>query len=60
MKDLPKSQQPRSDDPEFWGVWIGKDEQGKAISRAIDWDSVASDWQAGPATEGESTGEAED
>ncbi len=26
MNDLPKSQQPRSDDPEFWGVWVGKDE----------------------------------
>lgn len=57
MNDLPKSQQPRSDDPEFWGVWIGKDEEDNAISRAKDWHSVASDWQAGPAAGGESTGE---
>ena len=57
MNDLPKSQQPRSDDPEFWGVWIGKDEEGNAISRPTDWHRVASDWQAGPAAEGESTAE---
>ena len=48
MNDLPKSQQPRSDDPEFWGVWIGKDEQGEPISRSADWEKVAKDWQAGP------------
>ncbi len=60
MNDLPKSQQPRSDDPEFWGVWIGKDEEGNAISRSTDWHRVASDWQASPAAESESTGETEE
>jgi DNA helicase HerA-like ATPase len=45
MKDLPKSQQPRSDDPEFWGVWIGKDEHGEPITRTADWAAVAKDWQ---------------
>lgn len=60
MNDLPKSQQPRSDDPEFWGVWVGKDELGNAISRPTDWDSVASDWQAGPAAKGASTKEAKE
>ena len=59
MNDLPKSQQPRSDDPEFWGVWIGKDEQGNPISRATEWHSVACDWQVGLAAEGENTGETE-
>jgi hypothetical protein len=29
MLDLPKSQQPRSDDPDFWNVWTGKDGDGK-------------------------------
>ena len=29
MNDLPKSQQPRSDDPDFWDVWTGKDTEGK-------------------------------
>lgn len=60
MNDLPKSQQPRSDDPEFWGVWIGKDEQGNAISRPTDWHRVASDWQAGAAAKGGIAGEVEE
>lgn len=59
MNDLPKSQQPRSDDPEFWGVWIGKDEDGKAVSRATDWHRIAADWQAGAAADGESDVDAE-
>lgn len=42
MSDLPKHQQPRSDDPEFWKVWTGEAE------RSIDWSAVARDWQ-GPA-----------
>jgi DNA helicase HerA-like ATPase len=45
MNDLPRSHQPRSDDPEFWGVWIGKDEKDQPIERAIDWVAVAKDWQ---------------
>lgn len=49
MSDLPKSQQPRSDDPEFWGVWVGKDEEGKVIERTTDWERVGRDWQAGQA-----------
>lgn len=48
MNDLPRSQQPRSDDPEFWGVWIGRDEEGHPVSRSADWVRVATDWQAGP------------
>ncbi len=48
MNDLPKSQQPRSDDPDFWGVWVGKDDHGETLSRAIDWSKVAADWQNAP------------
>ena len=48
MNDLPKSQQPRSDDPDFWNVWIGKDANGKMVKRNADWKPVADDWQ-GPA-----------
>jgi Helicase HerA, central domain len=59
MNDLPKSQQPRSDDPEFWGVWVGKDEKGEPISRSADWKQVAQDWQAGPAVENGDDGEVE-
>ena len=39
--DLPKEQQPRSDDPEFWRVWTGQEE------RSIGWDAIAIDWQGG-------------
>jgi len=48
MNDLPRSQQPRSDDPEFWGVWIGNGDDGEAISRDTGWARIASDWQAAP------------
>ena len=59
MNDLPKSQQPRSDDPEFWGVWVGKDDDGNSISRNTDWGRISRDWQAGPADQSESNGEPE-
>jgi DNA helicase HerA-like ATPase len=49
MNDLSKSQQPRSDDPEFWGVWVGKDDEGTSLVRTTDWDRVVKDWQAGHA-----------
>ena len=39
MNDLPKSQQPRSDDPEFWSVWTGEEK------RQINWKTIADDWQ---------------
>lgn len=48
MNDLDKSQQPRSDDPEFWGVWIGKDADGNPVPRNADWAPIVSDWQEGP------------
>ncbi|MCA9831717.1 MAG: ATP-binding protein [Dehalococcoidia bacterium] len=43
MNDLPTTQQPRSDDPKFWDVWVGK------AARTADWGSVGADWQAGSA-----------
>ena len=45
MNDLPKSQQPRSDDPDFWNVWIGKDVNGKPVERKADWKPITDDWQ---------------
>jgi hypothetical protein len=45
MNDLPKSHQPRSDDPDFWNVWTGKDENGKLVERKADCRLVADDWQ---------------
>ena len=43
MNDLPKEQQPRSDDPELWKVWIGKK------PRPTGWDAIVGDWQGGDA-----------
>lgn len=46
MNDLPKHQQPQSDDPDFWNVWIGKDPMtGKTVDRPADWKPIADDWQ---------------
>ncbi len=45
MNDLPKSQQPRSDDPDFWNVWTGKDIDGKAVERKVAWKPITDDWQ---------------
>ena len=39
MNELPKDQQPRSDDPEFWKVWTREDK------REINWQAIAADWQ---------------
>lgn len=39
MNDLPIDQQPRSDDPEFWKVWTGKER------RNTDWNAISDDWQ---------------
>ena len=58
MNDLPKAQQPRSDDPEFWGVWLGVDEGGSPLPRATDWDRIAKDWQAGRGADAEGEPEA--
>lgn len=45
MNDLPTAQQPRSEDPDFWNVWTGKDPQGESVTRSADWKAVAADWQ---------------
>jgi len=47
MHDLPESQRPRSDDPDFWDVWTRKDEKGETVTREIDWKTVAEAWQQG-------------
>ena len=53
MNDLPKEQQPRSDDPDFWGVWVGKDDNGMPVSGNVDWSEIAADWQGPPMDEGD-------
>lgn len=47
MRDLPESQRPRSDDPDFWDVWTGKNEKGETVIRETNWKMVAEDWQQG-------------
>lgn len=39
MKFLDKDHRPKSNDPNFWDVWTGKEK------REIDWTKVANDWQ---------------
>ncbi|MBO8153485.1 ATP-binding protein [Thermovirga sp.] len=39
MNELSEEQRPKSKDPEFWNVWINKEE------RNIDWGPIVYDWQ---------------
>jgi hypothetical protein len=39
MNHLPEIHRPKSDDPDFWAVWTGKEE------RKVDWKKIAEDWQ---------------
>jgi len=49
MNALPDGQRPKSDDPDFWAVWSGKQENEKgeieAIQREVNWKTIAHDWQ---------------
>src|SRR6185312_1724109 len=40
MDDLPRAHQPRSDDPDFWHVWTGRDDSGNPVARPPDWELV--------------------
>ncbi len=45
IDDLPKNQQPHSDDPDFWNVWTGKDAEGNVVERKANWKPISDDWQ---------------
>src|SRR5262249_43835043 len=45
IRELSLDFQPRSQDPDFWGVWIGEDDEGRTIERTIDWTALADQWQ---------------
>lgn len=47
MNELPKSQQPHSDDPDFWNVWTRQDGEGNPVERPANWKPIADDWQGG-------------
>ena len=49
INDLPESQRPRSEDPEFWKVWTREED------REIDWGAIAKDWQRESQDEGKET-----
>lgn len=45
MNNLPSHQRPKSDDPDFWSVWSGKDCNDHTVERPVDWKKIANDWQ---------------
>lgn len=45
VRDLPKEQRPQSEDPDFWNVWTRNNEEGKEVSREVDWKKIVDDWQ---------------
>lgn len=45
MNALPEQHRPKSDDPDFWAVWSGRDNDGETVERKVDWKAIADDWQ---------------
>lgn len=45
MNDLSDAERPHSDDPDFWDVWSGEDEDFHEVTRNIDWKKIVDDWQ---------------
>jgi hypothetical protein len=45
MNDLSENERPHSEDPDFWNVWTGKDNDSKLVERNVDWKKIADDWQ---------------
>lgn len=45
MNALPEHHRPKSDDPDFWGVWSGRDNDGHTVERTVDWKAITDDWQ---------------
>lgn len=45
MNALPEHHRPKSDDPDFWAVWSGKDSKDQSVERTVDWKKIADDWQ---------------
>ena len=57
MNDLPRHQQPRSRDPDFWGVWLGLDEAREDKVSGVTWARLVEDWQNAPLRQGEASNE---
>jgi len=47
MNELAVSKRPLSEDPDYWNVWIGKNDEGSNIDRQVDWAPIVEEWQKG-------------
>lgn len=56
MNALSENQRPKSDDPDFWAVWSGKDSSGETLERTVDWKTISDEWQQLRTQEQNSTG----
>lgn len=56
MNDLADHERPRSDDPDFWNVWTGRDEKGEPVVRNVNWKGIADEWQQVSGQSSEETG----
>ncbi|MFB9147367.1 hypothetical protein ACFFU2_12655 [Halomonas alkalicola] len=45
VNSLSAHHRPKSDDPDFWAVWSGRDSDGEMVERKVDWKTIADDWQ---------------
>ncbi|MBM4053336.1 MAG: DUF87 domain-containing protein [Planctomycetes bacterium] len=45
MNDLAEHERPHSEDPDFWNVWIGKNDKNEPEERSVDWKKIADEWQ---------------
>ena len=45
MNHLSAEHRPRSDDPDYWNVWTGQDQNVNPVAREVNWKEVADDWQ---------------
>ena len=45
INSLREQHRPKSDDPDFWAVWSGEDEDGEIVDRNVNWKAIADDWQ---------------
>ncbi|WP_443113550.1 ATP-binding protein [Herbaspirillum seropedicae] len=45
MSALPEQHRPKSDDPDFWAVWLGLNGKGRTVERLVNWTLIADDWQ---------------
>ncbi|KRG32576.1 ATPase [Psychrobacter sp. P11F6] len=45
MNHLPEGHRPKSNDPDYWDVWTGKNSKGEEIQRDVDWKQITDDWQ---------------